>query len=372
MVRTAGYATTVRIAVVAPPWLPVPPAGYGGTERVISLLVEGLVDRGHEVTLVAAPGSCTRARLVTPLDEPLALINASHEDAAYQSLAGLAAAGDVDLVHDHTALGPAFAAARGGGPPTVHTLHGRWTPATRRLLGATADHVHLVAISESQRRANPAVRYAGVVPNGIDLAAHPFRADKEEFLAFVGRISPEKGPEVAIDVARKAGLPLVMAIKCQEPEEWDYWEQVVAPRLGGDVHVLEQPPHDEKVALLGRARAVLCPIDWPEPFGLVFAEAAACGTPVITRPLGAAPEIVVHGTTGFLCTRDADMVEAVDAAGALDPYACRSHVEARFSADAMVSGYERLYSRLVTKAGRGNGMSSGPGCRDRNTARAHR
>lgn len=341
----------MRIAVVAPPWLPVPPSGYGGTERVVALLTDGLVERGHDVTLFGARGSRTRARLITPLAEPPASIDASAEDAACQSLAVVTTGEDFDLVHDHTALGPAFAAARGLGPPTVHTLHGRWTPASRRLHVAASGRVHLVAISDAQRRANPAVPYSGVVHNGIDIAAHPFRAAKEDFLAFVGRISPEKGPEVAIDVARQAGLPLVMMIKRQEPDEWKYWEQVVRPRLDGDVHVhvLEQPPHAIKVDLLGRARAALCPISWPEPFGLVFAEAAACGTPVITRPLGAAPEIVVHGTTGFLCADGPEMVEAVDTAMVVDPHACRAHAVRHFSADAMVSAYEAIYAQVLNE-----------------------
>jgi glycosyltransferase involved in cell wall biosynthesis len=249
-------------------------------------------------------------------------------------------------VHDHTPLGPVFAAIRGDGPPLVHTIHSRWTPGARRTLGAIADRVHLVAISEAQQRANLTVPYAGVVHNGVELDAHPFRAQKEDFLIFIGRVSPEKGPHVAVDVARRAGMPLVMIVKRDEPEEWEFWEQAVRPRLSADVQVLEQPPHMVKAELLSRARAALCPIDWPEPFGLVFVEAAACGTPVITRPLGAAPEIVRQEVTGFLCVDADEMVDAVAAAPDIDPEVCRAHVAESFSADAMVRKYERMYRQV--------------------------
>jgi glycosyltransferase involved in cell wall biosynthesis len=205
------------------------------------------------------------------------------------------------------------------------------------------ERVHLVAISQAQRGGNPDLRYAGVVHNGIDLTAHPFRDLKEDFLLFVGRISPEKRPEVAIEVAREAGLPLVMAIKRNEPAERAYFDEVVAPRLGDDIVVLDQPPHEVKVDLMGRARALLFPIDWPEPFGLVMIEAMACGTPVITRPLGAAPEVVTNGVTGFLCSTQREMVAAVDAASGIVPQDCRAHVEERFSADSMVVSYEAVY-----------------------------
>lgn len=343
-------ARPLRIALIAPPWLPVPPPGYGGTERVVALLADGLVARGHDVTLYAAPGSATAARLVAPDAEMPPFIGADPDADIAHTLGAyldVAAAGDVDVVHDHTALGPAFAALVPDGPPVVHTLHGPWTPSNRRKIGLVDDRVHLVAISHAQREANPDVRYAGVVHNGIDLDAHPFQPEKQDFLVFVGRASPEKGPEVAIDVARAAGLPLTMCVKRSEPPEWEYWEQVVAPRLGSDVTVLEQPPHATKVDLVGRARATLCPIDWPEPFGLVLAESLACGTPVITRPLGAAPEIVVDGVTGFCCETVDDMVAAVTEAKALDPADCRARAEARFSGPAMVRGYEQVYASVV-------------------------
>lgn len=337
----------LRIALVAPPWLPVPPEGYGGTERVVALLADGLVAAGHDVVLFAAPGSRSRAEVVTPLAERPSLIGSAWGDEVFHVLTAMQHRDDFDVVHDHTGLGPALAAMTDDGPPVVHTLHGAWTPDNRRLFARIHDRVALVAISDAQRRENPRVGYAATVHNGIDVHAHPMGRRKDDYLVFVGRVSPDKGPEVAVEVAHRAGLPLVMIVKRGEPEEQAYWDEVVAPRLRGDELVLEQPPHTVKVSLVARARAALCPIDWPEPFGLVLAEALACGTPVITRPLGAAPEIVLDGVTGFLCDTVDEMVAAVARADRIRPEACREAVEARFSGAAMVAGYLAVYRAAV-------------------------
>ncbi|MDA8313373.1 MAG: glycosyltransferase family 4 protein [Actinomycetota bacterium] len=344
----------LRVALVAPPFIPVPPPGYGGIERVVAVLADGLVARGHDVTVFAAPGSSTRARLVTPLTSaPLLGDPASAADEQFHVVSAYLQAEQFDVVHDHTGLGPALGAMLHGRASVLHTLHGPWTTLSRRWFGLLNGRVHLVAISHAQRWANPGLRYAGVVYNGIDLGAHPFRAKKEDFLVYVGRVSPEKRPELAIDIARRAGLPLVMVVKRSEPAERAYWDQVVAPRLGGDVEVLDQPPQDVKVDVIGRARAMVFPIDWPEPFGLVMVEAMACGTPVIARPLGAAPEVVEEGVTGFLRSTIEGMADAVADAGALSPQDCRARAERWFSADAMVGAYERLYRSIAGAASRG-------------------
>jgi len=345
-------AAPLRIALVAPPWLPVPPHGYGGTERVIALLADGLAAAGHDVTLFAATGSRTDARLVAPLDEPPPVIGAAPDEEAFHTMAAYLARHEFDLIHDHTSLGPAFAGLLPDGPPVVHTLHGPWTSGLRRKLGLVQDRVHFVAISHAQQRMNAAVRVAGVVHNGIDIDAHPFQERKgasnggEDFLLYLGRVNPDKAPEVAIEVAQKARLPLTMIIKRSEPEEWEYWHDVVESLVDDSITVIEQPPHAVKVDLLGRARALVCPINWPEPFGLVFVEALACGTPVITRPLGAAPEIVTPDV-GFLCDDVKDMVEAVAAAPDVSPHACRARAVDHFSGDAMVRGYERVYESVL-------------------------
>jgi glycosyltransferase involved in cell wall biosynthesis len=343
----------LRIGMVAPVWLAVPPVGYGGIERVVSVLTEGLVAAGHDVTLFAAAGSRTDARLVTPLESPPPLgdLASMTDDLVHCSTAFLRA-DEFDIIHDHTGMGPALGALLNGCTPVVHTLHGPWTEPARRLLALTDERVHVVAISRAQRADNPLLHCAGVVYNGIDVAAHPFHRVKEDFLVFVGRISAEKRPEVAIEVARRAKLPLVMVIKRTEPAERTYFDEVVAPHLGHDVVVFDQPPHEVKVDLMGRARALVFPIDWPEPFGLVMTEAMACGTPVITRPLGAAPEIVTDGVTGFLCSTEGEMVDAVAAAAELRPEDCRLRVEKLFSAQAMVAGYESVYRAALVSSRR--------------------
>jgi glycosyltransferase involved in cell wall biosynthesis len=341
--------TRLRIALVAPPWLPIPPHGYGGTERVIALLADGLAAAGHDVTLFAAVGSQTGARLVSPLDEPPPVIGAAPDEEAFHTMAAFLARDDFDLIHDHTSLGPAFAGLLADGPPVVHTLHGPWTPGLKHKLGLVHDRVHLVAISHAQQRLNPSVRTAAVVYNGIDIDAHPFRDEKEDFLVYLGRINPDKAPEVAIEVAQKANLPLTMIIKRSEPQEWEYWHDEVEPLVDDSITVLEQPPHAVKVDVLGRARALVCPINWPEPFGLVFVESLACGTPVITRPFGAAPEIITRDV-GFLCNDVKDMVEAVEAAPELSPHACRARAVDHFSGEAMVSGYTRVYESVLSGA----------------------
>ena len=341
---TVAGEERLRVAVIAPPFFPIPPAGYGGIERVVAAQAEGLVAAGHDVTLFAAAGSATRARLVVPLDSPLPLGDAaSISDELFHATTAYLEAESFDVIHDHTGVGITIGAMLHQGPPVVHTLHGPWTEPSRRLLGRLHHRLHLVAISRAQRDANPHVRYAGVVHNGVDLAAYPFNPIKEDFVVFVGRTSPEKRPEVAVEVARRAKLPLVMMVKRNEPAERAYWDEVVVPQLHADVEVVEQPPHELKVDLIGRARAMLFPIAWPEPFGLVMPETMACGTPVIAHPRGAAPEVIIDGVTGFLCPTIDEMIDAVAAARDLQPQDCRLHVERHFSAGAMVAGYEQVY-----------------------------
>lgn len=346
----------MRIAEVAPVWFTVPPTGYGGIELVVALLADGLVARGHDVTLFASGGSRTRGRLVSPLADPPdpALLGNVWFD-AYHTLSAFLDADDFDLVHDHSGiLGPALGALLGGSPPVVHTLHGPWTEYARQYYRLVDQRVHLVAISESQRSDFDEIHYAATVHNGIDVGAYPFRAEKEDFLVYLGRSNPDKGPAQAVEVARRSGMPMRMMVKKSEPFERDYWEAEVAPLLTDDVEVHENVPHAVKADLLGRARAMVFPIQWPEPFGLVMIEAMACGTPVITAPLGAAPELVVDGETGFLRDSIDDMAECVARIGEISPETCRKRVEERFSAAAMVDGYLRVFEQ-VAESGPGPG-----------------
>lgn len=338
----------MRISIVAPCWYPVPPTGYGGIELVVALLADGLVDRGHDVTLYAAEGSRTAARLVTPLSttpEPAAMGDAWCE--TQHALAAYLDERAVDIVHDHCGIiGPAIGAVRAD-VPVVHTLHGPWTDEGRALYSMLHCHVALVAISEAQRRHNPDITYAGTVHNGIDLGAYPLVTTKGDHLVYVGRANADKNPAGAIEVARAANRSLVMIVKREEPAEQAYWNAVVEPLLGPDIDVRTQVSHAEKVEVVSTAHAMVFPIQWEEPFGLVMTEAMACGTPVITAPRGAAVELVDHGTTGFLCTTIDAMASAVDQAGTLSPSECRRWVATQFSADAMVDGYERIFQRLV-------------------------
>jgi glycosyltransferase involved in cell wall biosynthesis len=339
----------VRIAEIAPPWYPVPPTGYGGIELVVGLLADGLVARGHDVTMFASGGSQSKAELVSPLidaPDPALLGNTWFE--TFHGLSSYLDAGRFDVVHDHSGIvGPALGALLGGRPPVVHTLHGPWTEPARRLYGLLEGRVHLVAISEAQRTECPELAYAGVVHNGVDLAAYPFTEDKDDFLVYIGRSNPDKGPADAVELAKRVGLPLAMIVKKTEPAEQVYWNDVVAPRLTDDVEVLEQVPHEVKTDLLGRARALVFPIRWSEPFGLVMVEAMACGTPVVASPFGAAMELVEEGVTGYLRESVDDLVDAVGRVGSCSPAACRERVARYFSADAMVDGYERLFERIT-------------------------
>ena len=339
----------MRIAEIAPVWVPVPPPGYGGIELVVGLLADGLTERGHDVTLFAAPGSRSRARIVSPVTRKLDLSEMGTDvtDELVHALPAYTERGRFDVIHDHTGLGTALGAARQGDPPVVHTLHGPWIDSSRRFYAAVSPPVHLIAISEAQAAGNADLHYAGVVHNGLDLTAHPWRKEKDDFLLFLGRCNKEKGPEHAVDVAKRAGLPLVMMVKRSQTHEKQYWDEMVAPRLTGDEEIIFDADHDQKVDYLGRARATLFPIQWPEPFGLVMIESMACGTPVIAMPCGAAPEIVVDGETGYLTPTIDDMVDAVGKVDRISPAACREHVAEWFSADAMVDKTERVLEQVV-------------------------
>lgn len=351
----------MRIAEICPPWFSVPPTGYGGIEWVTALLADGLAERGHDVTLFASGGSITKARLVSEFDEPpggAKLGQIWYE--AVQAVSAYAHAGEFDVIHDHCGiLGPSIGANLGAdAPPVVHTLHGPFTDQAKRVYhllapppGAPKPHaphpLHLVAISEAQRAFCPDLNYAGTVYNGIDLDRHPLRRDKDDYLLFLGRINREKGPEIAIEVAARAGMRLKMAVKMSEEFEQDYWRAVIEPRLTGNEEIIGEITVEEKAALLAGARATLFPIQWPEPFGLVMAESMACGTPVLAFPMGAAPEVIEHGETGFLPKTVDEMVACVARLDEIDPDACRARVEEHFSADSMTAGYESIFERLA-------------------------
>lgn len=339
--------------MVAPVWFPVPPRGYGGIELVVALLADGLAARGHDVTLFASGGSQSAARVVSPLAEAPdpALLGNPWYDAFHAFTAYLYDLDTTfDVVHDHAGIvGPVLGAlvSKLTGQPVVHTLHGPWTPEVKLLYRSLARHIQLVAISEAQMAASGGIPHAATVYNGIDLAQYPLRTDKEQRLVYIGRANPDKGPAEAIQVARRAGLPITLILKRSEPPEQAYFAAAIEPLLGDDIEVLEGVSHALKIHELGRASALVFPIRWSEPFGLVMAEAMACGTPVVTTNWGAAPEVVADGLTGFRRDTTEDLAEALRHIGDLDPSACRARVQERFSAEAMVAGYEAVYARAA-------------------------
>ena len=340
----------MRIAQISPPWLAVPPKGYGGVELIVALLADGLTERGHDVTLFATGDSITKANLdfVFPTAPGAKAIN----DPRFETVHTLHAFRDVgrfDVFHVHS---PYSALAVGSvlRVPVVHTIHNAFTEEMRLLYSEVGDRVWFVAISEAHRAQMPELQYAGVVYNGIDPAAYPFIEEKEGFLLFLGRATPDKGVLRAVRAAREAGMPLVLVMKIADQGEQDYWQKSVVPELGSDVTVLGEITTDAKLQLLSEARAVLFPIDWEEPFGLVMTEAMACGTPVIATARGSVPEIIADGETGFIVSGENYPAEAARALGELrniDPGACRRRVEERFSKDAMVEGYERILERVA-------------------------
>jgi glycosyltransferase involved in cell wall biosynthesis len=338
----------VRIALIAPPWYRVPPSGYGGIEWVVALLADGLTDRGHEVTLFAPPGSETEAELVPPLAEvpPQEVIGDPWYEAAH-AVPAYDRADEFDLLHDHT--GPVGASIGAmSEAPTVHTLHGPFTDQTTMLYRRIARRHWFVAISERQRSMGPPnLRWAGVVYNGIPVDRYPLRADKGDYLFFLGRADEEKAPHLAIEAARKAGRRLVLCVTTKNEREQTYWAEMVEPILGDDVEVHGECDQEQKTRLLAGAAALLFPIQWAEPFGLVMTEAMACGTPVVAWRNGSVPEVVADGETGFIVASVEEMAAAVDRVGALDPQVLRARVQERFSAEAMVAGYERAYERAL-------------------------
>src|SRR5918993_3090617 len=338
----------MRIAIIAPPWYRVPPNGYGGIEWVVSLLADGLTDRGHEVTLFAPPGSKTEAELVPPLQEvpPEELIGDPWYEAAH-AVSAYAHDQDFDILHDHTGPVGASIGAKSEAP-TVHTLHGPFTEQTSMLYRRIARRHWFVAISHNQRSMGPAnLRWGGVIYNGIPLDRYPFREDKDDYVFFLGRADEEKAPHLAIEAARRAGRRLVMCATTKNERERRYWAEHVEPILGDDVEVHGECDQEQKADLLARASALLFPIQWPEPFGLEMTEAMAWGTPVVAWRNGSVPEVVADGGAGVIVESVEEMAAAVDRVGDLDPQVMRARVKERFSAEAMVAGYERIYQEVL-------------------------
>ena len=340
-------ASRLGIAFVMPPWLDVPPRAYGGIESMAASLVEALIDRGHEVVLIGAGNNGTRARFLRTFDTALserigeALPELLHAARSNRHLDRL----DVDLVHDHSQSGPL--SARGRRIPTVVTAHGPCTGEIGAYYRNVCSDVHLVAISGSQQRIGHDVKWAAMVHNAITTADFRFCGEKKkDYVLFLGRFCPDKGAHLAIDAARSAGRPILLAGKVWEAKERAYFEAEVRPRLASDAQFIGEVDMLGKQELYAAAHCLLFPIRWEEPFGMVMIEAMACGTPVIALRRGSVPEIVVDGVTGFIRDDPSELAAAINRADEIDPVACRRHVEKHFDVSTMAAGYESVYAAL--------------------------
>jgi glycosyltransferase involved in cell wall biosynthesis len=356
----------LRIAQLAPPFESVPPFGYGGTERVVSTLTEELVRRGHDVTLFAAGDSHTSGHLVPIVDDALWHLDPPCEDFNLHRATIWSRMRDTidsfDVVHSHLDR-HGLAMAHKIASPMVTTLHGRLDiPSLLPTYRAFAD-LPLVSISNSQRQPLLRANWVATVQHGVDLDTFSFNASAGGYLAFLGRISPDKGVDVAIRVARRAGLPLLIAARPplpfdDDPEvqvDRDYFEHVVEPLLvEPGVELIGEVGGAQKNKFLGNAAALLFPIRWPEPFGLVMPEALACGTPVIALREGSVPEVIEDGVTGFICHFEDEMVRAVERLPELDRALCRAEAERRYSPAAMADSYERVYADVLASASQPN------------------
>ncbi|MEM6400162.1 MAG: glycosyltransferase family 4 protein [Cyanobacteria bacterium P01_D01_bin.116] len=347
----------MRIAQVAPLRERVPPPSYGGIELVVSHLSDELVRRGHEVTLFASGDSLTLAELEPMCEKALRLDpNVTNCD-AYELLElsqVYQRAAEFDLIHSHLGV---FTLATAGlvATPTVHTLHHSFNADTSKIYTHHNKQPY-ISISDAQRKID--LNYVGTVYNGIDENSYPFIVEPENppYLAFLGRLAPEKGPAHAISIAKQTGWCLKMAGKIDKVDR-KFFDQEIAPHIDGkQIQYLGEVNHEEKAKLLGNAAATLFPITWQEPFGLVMIESMATGTPVIATNMGSVPEVINHGITGFICQSPEDMASLIPEALELSRYSCRKHVEDKFTVSKMVDGYEAIYRKTLENRIQKNGF----------------
>jgi glycosyltransferase involved in cell wall biosynthesis len=339
----------MRIAQVAPLFESVPPQTYGGTERVVSYLAEELVRQGHDVTLFASGDSVTSARLVACHERSLRLDPTCIDGLAHQIVQleqVFKRAGEFDAVHFHIDY-VHYPLSRRERIPHVTTLHGRLDIPDLVPLYREFHEMPVISISDAQREPLPWLNWVDTVYHGLPDDLYTLRGQPGTYLAFLGRISPEKRVDRAIEIARRAGLPLRIAAKIDKADE-EYFESTIRPLLeGSHVEFVGEIGEAEKDEFLGNAYALLFPIDWPEPFGLVMVEAMACGTPVIAYRDGSVPEVLDEGATGFIVTDEDEAIEALEDVPQLDRRECRRVFEERFSAARMARDYVEIYERIV-------------------------
>ncbi len=335
----------MKIGMIAPVWYPIPPPGYGGIELVVSLLTEGLHERGHDVTLFASGDSETQAKLVSSCDTaPSLKIGQVYADLVHV-LAAYTRAHEFDIIHDHSGMiGPALGAF--SRTPVLHTLHGPATPEAKELYEMLNFGLYFNAISDFQKRKFGDLNFVGTIYNAIDLNQYKFVEEKDDYLLFLGRMNPEKGAHLAVEVANRLDRRLLMVTKMAEPAEEHYFETEVKPLLNSNIEVLGEIAPSQKSELFAHAYCTLVPIQWPEPFGLVLIESLATGTPVIAIRNGAVPEIVDEGNNGFIVDSVDEMADRVAQVKNIKPQDCRRSVEEKFSISEMIDGYEAAYQNI--------------------------
>lgn len=339
----------LRIAQIAPLYESVPPKLYGGTERIVAYLAEELVRRGHEVTLYAAGDSTVKVPLTAGVSRSLRLAGLDHFGPSFH----LPMLSDVydhasrfDIIHSHVDC-LSFPLARLVEVPTVSTMHGRLDLNELLPIYRSYTDLPLVSISNDQRGPLPEMNWIRTVHHGLPRNLLKFSPQSGNYLAFLGRMSPEKRPDLAIEVARRAGVPLKIAAKIDRTDR-DYFETVIKPLLSAPgIEFIGEISDAEKQQFLGGALALLFPVDWPEPFGLVVIEALACGTPVIARPCGSVPEVLRDGVTGFIGSSVDELVAAVHKLGRISRQKCREEFDGRFTVEVMAANYERVYWQLT-------------------------
>lgn len=337
----------MRIAQVAPVWERVPPRKYGGIELVVSLLTEELVRQGHDVTLFASGDSKTKAKLesVYHTAAPRELLGNPVPD-LYHVATAFEKAKEFDVIHNHSGYS-GIALSKFIDTPVITTLHGIFTDINMPFFKAFSDSCFYNSISNEQRKSCPDLNYAGTVYNAINMDSYQFSADKKDYFVYISRITKDKGSDVVIRIAKKAGIKLIMAGKIDPGRDTEYFEEEVRPHIDNDQIVFKgEVSEAEKRRLLKEAKAFIFPLQWAEPFGLVMPEAMACGTPVIAFPYGSVPEVVDQGVTGFVVNTEEDMIDAIKRVDEIDPRKCRDHAEKRFGVPRMARDYLSIYKKI--------------------------
>jgi glycosyltransferase involved in cell wall biosynthesis len=341
----------MRVALFSPVWFPVPPDRYGGIEAIVHLLADGLVDAGVDVSLFASGDSKTKAELVSAFaTAPSDRIGHSYWELQHL-LPFLQRSDEFDLVHDHSGL-LGLTVLGLTSCPTLHTVHGPLTGdpgSVYRAVCKTVPSAGLVSLTRNQRRPCPELPWVANVHNAIDVSRYAVDRCPGDALLFLGRMSPDKGAHRAIRIAERLGRPLKIAAKCREQGEIEYFDRYVEPHLNDMIEYVGEVDHDEKCALLAQAHALVVPIEWEEPFGLVMIEGLASGTPVVAMRRGSVPELLRDGRTAFIANDLAEMVAAVNRVSELDPAVLRREAEERFSVERMVQGYLEAYEATIAR-----------------------